>query len=60
MIILIVCKKAGHKMIFFTSITKLLISFMEYLFVDDADIVQGSGDVNTSGKSLIQNFQEFM
>ena len=45
---------------FFKSVTKLPISFMGYLFVDDANIVQGSDDVNTSGKALIPNFQEFI
>ena len=59
-VILTMCKKASHGMKFFTSITKLPISFMGYLFVDNADIVQGYGDVNTSGKALIPNFQESM
>ena len=31
---------------------------MVYLFIDDFDIVEGSNDVNTSGKSLIP--QELM
>ena len=56
-VILIMCKRAGHRMKFITSITKLPISFMGYLFVDNADIVQGSDNVNTSSKSLLPDFQ---
>ena len=59
-VILTMCRRAGHRMKFDTSITRLPISFMGYLFVDDADIVQGSDDVNTSGKSLLSDFQKFM
>ena len=59
-ITLIVCKKAGHRIKFLTSITKLPISFMGYLFVDNADIVQGSKNVDTNDESLLPNFQEFM
>ena len=59
-VILIRCKRDGHGMKSITSITKLPIYFMGYLFVDDSDIVQGSDDVNTSGESLLPDFQEFM
>ena len=59
-VILTMCRRAGHGMKFNTSITRLPISFMGYLFVDDADIIQGSDDVNTSGESLLSDFQEFM
>ena len=38
MVILSMCKKAVHRMKFLTSITKLPIYFMGYLFVDDANI----------------------
>ena len=33
--------------------------FIGYLFVNNDDIVQGSDNFNTSGESLIPNFQEF-
>lgn len=38
-VILTMCKKAGHGMKFLTSITKVLISFMGYLFVDETNII---------------------
>ena len=59
-VILIMCKKAGNKINFVTSITKLPISFIGYLFVDNADIVQGSNNVNISVKSLLPKFKELM
>lgn len=33
---------------------------MGYLFIDDANTVQGYNDVNTSGETLIPNFKGFM
>ena len=53
------CKRAGHGMNFFTSITKLPI-FTGYLFDENADIVQGYYNINTSGKSLLPDFKGFM
>ena len=54
------CKNAGHRMKLLTSITKAPISLMGYLFVDDANIMQGADNINTSKEDLIPNFQEFM
>ena len=59
-VLLIMCKRAGHRMKLITSVTRLPISFMGYLFVNDANIVQGPINVKTSGKSLLSDFQEFM
>ena len=58
--IFIVCKRASHGMKFFISITKLLICFMGYLFIDNSNIFQGFDNVNTSSKVLIPEFQELM
>lgn len=41
---------------FLTSITKIVISFIGYLFADKANIMQGADNVNTSREDIIPNF----
>ena len=40
-----------------TPVSKQEISFMGFAFVDDADLVTGAEDVNTSGATMIAWFQ---
>ena len=43
-----------------TPISKNVISFMGFAFVDDADPIAGAEDVNTSGATMIARFQAMM
>ena len=43
-----------------TPISKHVISFMGFAFVDDADLIAGGEDVNTSGATMIARFQAMM
>lgn len=60
MVILTMCKKASNRIKFLTSITKIWIPSIAYIFVDNADIMQGDKKFNTRSEYLIHNFQEFM
>ena len=51
------CKARGQGMNLTTPISKQEISFMGFAFVDDADLVSGAEDVNTSGATMIARFQ---
>ena len=59
-IIFKMCKARGHGMNMTTAISKQEISFMGFAFVDDADLVTGAEDVNTSGATMIARFQAMM
>ena len=54
------CKARGHGMNLLTPISKNIISFMGFAFVDDADLIAGAEDVNTSGATMIARFQAMM
>ena len=43
-----------------TPISRNVISFMGFAFVDDADLIAGAEDVNTSGATMIARFQAMM
>ena len=59
-IIFKMCKARGYGMNMTTAISKQEISFMGFAFVDDADLVTGAEDVNTSGATMIARFQAMM
>ena len=54
------CKAARHGMTVMTSISKNVFSFMGFAFVDDADLIAGADDVNTTGPEMIACFQALM
>ena len=55
-IIFKMCKAWGHGMNMTTPISKHVISFMGFVFVDDVDLIAGVDDVNTSGATMIARF----
>ena len=59
-IIFKMCKARGHGMNLTTPISKKEILFMRFAFVDDADLVSGAEDINTSGATMIARFQAMM
>ena len=42
------------------AISKEVISFMGFLFIDDTDLVAGADDVHTTGATMIARFQDMM
>ena len=54
------CKACGHGMNLTTPISKNVISFMGFAFVDEADLIAGAEDVNTPGATMIARFQAMM
>ena len=47
------CKARGHGMNLTTPISKNVISFMGFAFVDDADLIAGAEEVNTSRATMM-------
>ena len=54
------CKARGHGMNLTIPISKHVISFMGFAFVDDVDLIPGADDVDTSGATIIARFQAMM
>ena len=59
-VVIDICKEAGHGIEIATAITKMILSLMRFAFVDNADLAQAASDQDTSGKEMINYFQEFM
>ena len=56
-IIIKINKAKGYRITISTPISKQEILLIDFPFVDDADLVMGADDVNTTGTVLIAKFQ---
>ena len=54
------CKMKGHDMTIIIAISKTVVSFLVFSFVDNVDLVSGVKDAHTSEKTMIERFQELM
>ena len=59
-IIIKICKEKDHEITIISSITKTETLLIGFAFVDDADLVSGADDINTTGDELILKFQSLM
>ena len=51
---------AGNEIIFVSAVLWSTISFLDFSFVDNTDLIQRADDVYTTGGELIIDFQVFM
>lgn len=53
-------KETGHEIGIATAKTKMILSLIGFAFVDNADLAQAAAEQDTSGKEIIDEFQDFI
>ena len=59
-ILIKMCKMKRHATTIITAISKTVVSFLGFAFVDNADLVTAADNAHTSGETIIKRMQALM